>query len=106
MSVAAVLACCYSVVPVVLAVDLRIDWATGRGAVGNLVSVTANRGVLSFMIACIGGAALLVFGGVTAWCGRRGLAPIVPLAIVAGVCWWPWKTAHRRTTDQIGLHPG
>ena len=84
VSVAAVLACCYSVVLVVLAVALGIDWATGRGTAGNLASPTANRGVLFFLIVCIGGAALLVFRGVTAWRGRRGIAAIVPLAIVAG----------------------
>jgi len=85
VSVAAVLTCCYSVVLVVLAVSLGIDWATGRGTVGNLASSTANRGVLFFIVACVGGAALLVFGAVTAWRGRRGLAAIIPLAIVAVV---------------------
>jgi len=85
VSVAAVLACSYSVVLVVLAVSLGFDWATGRGTVGNLASATANRGVSFFICACIIGAALLVSGAVTAWRGRRGLAAIIPLAIVAGV---------------------
>lgn len=85
MAVAAILACSYSVVLVVLAVSLGFDWATGRGTVGNLVSATANRGVAFFIFACIFGAALLVSGAVTAWRGRRGLAAIIPLAIVAGV---------------------
>ena len=84
MAVAAILACSYSVVLVVLAVSLGFDWATGRGTVGNLVSATANRGVAFFIFACIFGAALLVSGAVTAWRGRRGLAAIIPLAIVAG----------------------
>lgn len=85
MSVAAVLSCCYSVVLVVLAVSLGIDWMTGRGTVGNLASTTANRGVLFFIVACVGGAALLAFGAVKAWRGRRGIAAIVPLTIVAVV---------------------
>lgn len=58
MSVAAVLACSYSVVLVVLAVSLGFDWATGRGTVGNLASATANRGVAFFIFACIIGAVL------------------------------------------------
>ena len=81
-SVAAVLVCCYSVVLVVLAVALVIDWTTGQGIIGNLESNAANRGVAFFVIACLAGAALLVFGALSVWRGRRGVAAMIPLAIV------------------------
>jgi FtsH-binding integral membrane protein len=80
--VAAVLACIYACVLIGLAVTLTIAWAGGRGVVGNLGSNAANRGVAFFIVACVAGAAALVFGAVRAWRGRRGFAAIVPLAIV------------------------
>jgi hypothetical protein len=85
VSVAAVLACCYAAGLVVVAVLLGVDWTTRRGIVGHLASTMANRGVAYFIVACLGGAALLAFGAVAAWRGRRGFAAIIPLAIVAGV---------------------
>jgi hypothetical protein len=81
--VAAVLACCYSCALVVLAVALFVGWTTGKGVIGHLSSNAANRGVAFFIVACIAGAVLLVLGALAAWRGRRGLAAIIPLAIVA-----------------------
>ncbi|WP_294945555.1 hypothetical protein [uncultured Microbacterium sp.] len=80
--VAAVLACLYACVLIGLAVMLTIAWTSGRGVVGNLDSHAANRGVAFFIVACVAGAAALVFGAARAWRGRRGIPAIVPLAIV------------------------
>lgn len=80
--VASVLACGYAGVLIVLAVMLTVDWSTGVGRVGHLAGNAANRGVAFFVVACVAGAILLVVGAVRAWRGRRGLAAIVPLAIV------------------------
>ncbi|WP_374010376.1 hypothetical protein [Leifsonia sp. LS-T14] len=80
--IAAVLACVYACVLIGLAVMLTISWTSGRGILGNLGSNAANRGVAFFIVACVAGAAALVFGAVRAWRGRRGLVAIVPLALV------------------------
>lgn len=80
--VAAILVCCYAVGLGVLAVILVIEWTSGQGAIGNLPSNAANRGVAFFVVACIGGAILLALGALRAWRGRRGLAAIIPLAVV------------------------
>jgi hypothetical protein len=84
-TVAATLACCYSVVLTVLAVLLVVEWTTGQGVIGNLSSNAANRGVAFFIAACVAGAVLLVLGALSAWRGRRGLAAIIPLAIIVVV---------------------
>lgn len=81
-TIAAVLACCYAGVLVVLAIVLVVDWTTGRSTVGHLGSTAANRGVSFFVVLCIGGAAVLVAGAVTVMRGRRGLLVIIPLALV------------------------
>jgi ABC-type uncharacterized transport system permease subunit len=65
-----------------LAVMLFINWTTGRGVIGNLANTAENRGVAFFIVACMGGAASLVLGAWQAWRGRRGLAAIIPLAVV------------------------
>jgi hypothetical protein len=80
--VASVLACGYAGVLIVLAVMLAVDWSTGVGRVGHLAGNAPNRGVAFFVVACVAGAILLVVGAVRAWRGRRGLAAIIPLAIV------------------------
>lgn len=83
--VAAVLACCYAAVLVGLAVLLAVDWATGAGTVGHLQGRMENRGVATFLVVCIAGAAALVIGAVRALRGNRGLGIIIPLAIVTVV---------------------
>jgi hypothetical protein len=81
-TIAAVLACSYACVLAGLAVTLGIDWTSGRGTVGNLESHAADRGVAFFLVAALAGAASLVIGAVGAWRGRRGIAAIVPLALI------------------------
>jgi hypothetical protein len=61
---------------------LVIEWTTGQGTIGNLSGNAANRGVAFFVVACVGGAILLVLGALRAWRGGRGLAAIIPLAVV------------------------
>lgn len=80
--IAAVLACCYACVLVVLAGFLAVQWATGQGIIGHLTTNAANRGVAFMIVACVAGALFLVVGALGAMRGRRGLAAIVPLALV------------------------
>lgn len=79
---AAVLTFCYACVLVVLAVSLAVQWTTGRGIVGHLTTNAANRGVAFMIVACVAGAVFLVVGATGALRGRRGVAAIVPLALI------------------------
>lgn len=80
--IAAVLACCYACALVVLAVSLAVQWMTGAGTIGQLTTNAANRGVAFMIVACVAGAVFLVVGALGAVRGRRGLAAIVPLALI------------------------
>ncbi|MET3567774.1 peptidoglycan/LPS O-acetylase OafA/YrhL [Leifsonia sp. 563] len=80
--VAAVLSFCYSFVLTLLAAALVVQWVTGQGTIGNLTSNAANRGVAFLVVVCVGGAIALAVGAGRAWRGRRGLAAIIPLAVL------------------------
>jgi len=80
--IAAILASCYSFALAVVAVALVVQWVTGQGTIGNLTSNAANRGVAFLVVVCVGGAIALAVGAGRAWRGRRGLAAIIPLAVL------------------------
>lgn len=82
MIIAAILASCYSFALAVVAVALVVQWVTGQGTIGNLTSNAANRGVAFLVVVCVGGAIALAVGAGRAWRGRRGLAAIIPLAVL------------------------
>jgi hypothetical protein len=85
VTVAAVLVCCYAVVLCALAIGILVAWTSGSGRIGTLPGAAANRGVAFFIVACVGGAILLLVGARAAWRGRRGLTAIIPLAVLAVV---------------------
>ncbi|MFF9562268.1 hypothetical protein ACF1AJ_02870 [Leifsonia sp. NPDC014704] len=65
-----------------LAVALVVQWVTGQGTIGNLTSNAANRGVAFLVVVCVGGATALAAGAGNAVRGHRGLAAIIPLAVL------------------------
>lgn len=82
MIIAAILVSCYSFALAVVAVTLVVQWLTGQGTIGNLTSNAANRGVAFLVVVCVGGAIALAVGAGRAWRGHRGLAAIIPLAVL------------------------
>lgn len=82
MIIAAILASCYSFALAVVAVALIVQWVTRQGTIGNLTSNAANRGVAFLVVVCVGGAIALAVGAGNAVRGRRGLAAIIPLAVL------------------------
>jgi len=80
--IAAILASCYSFALAVVAVALIVQWVTRQGTIGNLTSNAANRGVAFLVVVCVGGAIALAVGAGNAVRGRRGLAAIIPLAVL------------------------
>jgi hypothetical protein len=57
----------------------------GRGVIGHLTGATQVRGWAFIVVACVTGAIFLAAGAYSVLHGRRGLAVIIPLAVIVAV---------------------
>lgn len=81
-TIAAVLAVLYVLGLLTLAGSLVVERMYGNGVIAHLSGYAEVHGWALVVVACIAGALLLLFGAVSVWRGRRGLAVIAPLALI------------------------